>query len=352
MRNLITIFLLCLFVFLSRTVYADIYLEIIVDGSGSMWEKVDGSYKIVTVRDAVIEFLRTRPDSVHVGIRDFGSKVDGVKRDDCKNTRLLQPIQTNNTQELINSVSSISPVGSSPVAYAISQALLDFEANTENKLIILIADGGDSCNRKACQWINNEVKTPGTIPVYVIGFNPSKTWETKQLECFASSFGGTFTNVNSGSAIVTLIHEILKKITAEETAKLKQIEDEKLRQEEEKLKLKEIEQSTRLSIEITNDLSPLIADAVVVDTLIINGKPVEFDAQKRLANKESQIIFDQIISKGKHSLTISYKKIKRNHSVQSRPETLDISVAEGKTTHIHFLTKAGLFHYGLQTKAE
>jgi len=303
MRNLIRIFLFygIMFLAFSHAVYADVYLEIIVDGSGSMWGKIGDTYKIVMVRDAVIEFLGTTPEGVHIGIRDFGSKAQG--KGDCKNTRLIQPIMKNNTVELINSVSTINPVGKSPIAYAVSQAFLDFEDTSQKRLIILIADGGDDCNRRACQWLINEIKGSKNIAVHVVGLDVAKNWESKQLECFASNYGGTYTDVNSGNTIVTAIHEILRKTTEEETVRLRQIDEEKRKQ-------KEVEQNTRVSIEVTNDLPPLIADSIIVDTLIINGKPVDLGNQKELASKESRLFFDQTMPAGKHSLTISYKKSK------------------------------------------
>lgn len=343
-RNIIRVLFLSVIFLLTFTplAWSEIYIEIIIDGSGSMWERTRGEFKIVTVREGVIEFLRNRPEGVHVGIRDFGAKSNGFSRRNCKNTRLLLPVQQNSLRELINSVSSINPIGKSLIALAIKKALSDFKDSQKNKFIILIVDGADTCNRKACEWLKNEVQSPGNIPVHLIGFNIRKKSAIKQLECIASSFNGTYKKINSGVGIVNAIMDIINKTIEDEKARLRKID-------EEKRKKKELEEKTRLNVEVTNNLPSLVADSIVIDTLSIAGNQIELDDQKKLAIKESRLYYDQAIPAGQYGLTISYKKFKGNRFVKSRVETINFTILEGKTTYIHISAEASLMHYGVNS---
>ena len=343
-RNIIKVFFLCAIVVLvfAPIAWSEIHIEIIIDGSGSMWEKTGDIFKIVTVREGVIEFLHTRPEGVYVGIRDFGAKADGFNRGDCKNTRLLQPVRQNSLHELINSVSSINPIGESPIALSIKKALGDFQDIQKNKFIILIVDGVDTCNSNACEWLSNEVQDPGNIPVHLLGFNVREISAIKQLECFATIFGGTYTNVDSEKGIVNAIMDIINKTIADEKARLKQMDEEKRRQ-------KKLEEETRLNVKVTNNLPSLVADSIIIDTFSISGNQIELDDQKKLAIKETHLYYDQTMPAGQYILTISYKKLKGNRFVKSRVETINFTIIEGKITSIHCSTEVGLMHYGLNS---
>ena len=129
----------------------------------------------------------------------------------------------------------------------------------------------------------------------------------------------------------------------------KTIEDEKARQrqiDEEKRFQKELEEKTRLNVEVTNNLPSLIADSIVIDTLKIAGNQIELDEHKKLEINETNLYYDRAMPAGQYALTISYKKFKGNRFVRSRVKTINFSITEGKTTSIHFSTKAGLLHYG------
>jgi hypothetical protein len=319
---------------------ADIQIELILDGSGSMWETIGEEYKIVVVRDALDRFFTTFDDNVRIGLRVFGSRTD-EKTDDCQNSRLLHAIERFDKEEFLKKLNDINPKGKSPLAFAIKEALKDFKDTKEKKAIIIIADGPDTCKSSPCQWLEKNVSNTASISVHVLGFRISTDRAHNQLYCIASKFQGKYFKINSQRALIRSLKQIIKKTLEEEEARLQKIEDEKRVREK-------IRQKTRLEVTVTNALPPLFADSLEILNPRIDGEDIDIILKQIDQGQSEMLIYSHPMNEGEHVLTISYAKIRGESKVKAKVEEIPFSIEKGKTTHIHLTAEAGLLYYGFK----
>ncbi len=343
-RTFVIPLLLFLFsIWLPRQVYSDVHLEIIVDGSGSMWEKIDEAYKIVIVREALTTFIQSSPEIIKVGLRTFGALTKENNIDICRNTKLIYPIKKVEKKEIKRMVHSINPTGRSPIAFALKQAFKDFINIDATSLIILIADGTDTCEESPCEWIMNEINTSVPVSVYTIGLNIIDNESRKQLSCYATNFNGKYYEVNNPDTLLGAINEIVKRAIKNEIKRLEIAEEEKRKKEE-------IREKTRVAIEISNDLNPILSDSIKIENVFIDGKVIEIIGEDKIVQGDKKLIYNQPLQAGNHVLTINYLKIKGNTKVSSRMERIEFFVKEGSKTVILCSANATLLSYGFKNK--
>ncbi len=177
---------------------------ILFDSSVSMLENLNGTPKYLQATRAAKNVLQNIPPDKKIGLRIIGIKPDEYifqyllsPEKLCSATELLNPISTNNIENISSSLDTIIPLGVTPLKYSLSLAINnDFSNNNELKHIILITDGAESCNENPCNYIQQIMNTRDDIKIDVISFT-SNNDELSQLECLTSTTKGKMIQVNS-----------------------------------------------------------------------------------------------------------------------------------------------------------
>jgi len=159
---------------------------VVLDASSSMKEKAGGASKIDSVRTALGQAVETYGGRLSFGLVAFGHR----KASNCADSEILaKPGElTAETQSAL--LEKIKPKGQSPIAAALTDAASGAPAQARLD-IVLIADGGDSCDADACSTaVAMKEKSP-SLRVHVIGFG-DKQEDLKPLSCLAGTTGGTF----------------------------------------------------------------------------------------------------------------------------------------------------------------
>jgi len=123
------------------------HVQLILDASASMWNKLDdGRYRIVAAKEVINDFIGGLPDdpALNVGLRVYGSQIHFKEDGACEDTRLFVPMQGVERAEMISIVKSARAIGSTPLATSISRAADDFAAEGR-KLIVVVTDGEEAC---------------------------------------------------------------------------------------------------------------------------------------------------------------------------------------------------------------
>jgi len=166
---------------------------IILDASYSMSDKVNGERKIDIAKRVINEVLGQLSTNVWVGLRIYGHKTDFLGLKACRASELKVPIQPNSQQIIRNILSSIQPVGWTPITYSIQQAVnYDFAGISGKKRIILVSDGMETCDNSPCEYVVELVKNRVDLKIDVIGFDLSDEAALSQLRCTALATKGKF----------------------------------------------------------------------------------------------------------------------------------------------------------------
>jgi Ca-activated chloride channel family protein len=153
-----------------------VHVELILDASGSMWNKLaDGRYRIAAAKEALTELISVLPETpdLHVGLRVYGSQVHYSEPGSCEDTKLFVPMQGVDRPRLLSTVQRAKAVGSTPIAKSLDLAAQDLKGEGK-KLVVLVTDGEESCGGDVAAAVER-LRAAGVeaeIRIVGIGLNP------------------------------------------------------------------------------------------------------------------------------------------------------------------------------------
>ncbi len=195
-----------------KTVKEKTRILFIFDASQSMngrWEK---SKKINVARDFLIEMIDSLEfeHNVEMALRVYGHQ-SSFPPQDCEDTKLEVPFSPDNAVIIRQTLRYISPKGTTPIAYALSQAAYDFPKSKElvRNIIILITDGVDACDGDPCA-VSDELQKNGIIlKPFIIGIGLDRRFQ-KSFEC-VGEFLEVSREKNFGGTLHYVISQVLDK---------------------------------------------------------------------------------------------------------------------------------------------
>lgn len=122
-------------------------VQLILDCSGSMWNKLsDGRYRIDAAKQVLSEFIATAPEKedLHIGLRLYGSKVSHREPGACEDTVLVLPMEGFERTQMLRLVKEARAIGATPLAISLNAAADDF-TKPGKKQVIVFTDGEESC---------------------------------------------------------------------------------------------------------------------------------------------------------------------------------------------------------------
>ena len=216
--------------------YAGI-VDIVMDFSGSM------SSAVTVAKNTMSSVVAQISPSIKVGLRVFGqgestavkqvAKVKGVVKSTnssgktvyklqtgshqstarnntgCKATQMVTPISTANAAALINGMNSVSLGGSTPMVYALQEAvdrdLSSYDRNTPKK-IVLITDGGENCGGDPCAFAKSLMAVRRDIQIDVVLVSAY----SKSLSCLTKTTGGTMYNLSNANQLTEALRQSIQ----------------------------------------------------------------------------------------------------------------------------------------------
>jgi Mg-chelatase subunit ChlD len=172
-------------------------VEIVVDASRSMWGRMHGEPKMVVAKEILQDVSYWFPEDLNLALRAYGSTSPSDSAD-CADSALLVPFGDENREPIRAAIASLRPLGQTPIAYALNQAARDFGTLQDDRAVVLVTDGIESCGGDPVQAAR-ELREQG-ITVHLIGFGLGNgaDEDTASLRAVANASGGHY--VTAGSA--------------------------------------------------------------------------------------------------------------------------------------------------------
>ncbi|MBI4237469.1 MAG: VWA domain-containing protein [Deltaproteobacteria bacterium] len=170
-------------------------MALVIDASGSMGSAIESGTKLDYVKQ-VIKDLLVQPSPTGMrrafGLRAFGSR-SPAESNDCNDVVQIAKLGAVDPNKLGPALDGITPKGSSPIAHALQQLTEEFpDASTDaDNVILLFADGSDTCNADPCVAAEQVHTGPKKVIVHVVGFDLDQAAE-QQLRCVAQKTDGRF----------------------------------------------------------------------------------------------------------------------------------------------------------------
>lgn len=183
----------------------------ILDASMSMADSWEGGQKFAKARELMFELLDSlekvqAEQPLEVAMRVYGHQ-SPVPPQDCHDSKLEVSFGENTIGLIRDKLKSITPKGTTPIAYSIGKSEGDFpEDNTSRNIIILITDGVEMCNGDPCEVSLALQKKGVALKPYIIGIDIN----AKQADILAC-VGNYFDAANARQfrqAINTIVSEV------------------------------------------------------------------------------------------------------------------------------------------------
>ncbi len=160
---------------------------LILDGSGSMGGKIDGTPKIEIARDVVGDLLDDWEQDVQLGLVTYGHR----ERGNCEDIETLIPVGPLDSARFKTAVDAVLPTGKTPITAAVTKAAQGLGYEDAPATVILISDGLETCNADPCSAASDLEKRGVDFTVHVVGFDISDE-NVDSLKCIAENTGGKF----------------------------------------------------------------------------------------------------------------------------------------------------------------
>jgi hypothetical protein len=172
-------------------------VEIVVDASRSMWGRMHGEPKMTIAKEILHDVSYWFPQDLNLALRAYGSTSPSVNND-CSDSTLLVPFGDQNRESIRWAIEGLRPTGQTPIAYALNQASRDFGTLQDDRALVLVTDGIESCGGDPVQAAR-ELREQGII-VHLIGFGLGNAADedAASLHAVANASGGQY--VTAGSA--------------------------------------------------------------------------------------------------------------------------------------------------------
>jgi len=177
---------------------------IIVDGSGSMWGKMEGDQtaKIYGMRDLLRERLLAAPAQSRIGLGSFGQRRKG----DCSDVEIITPIEAGGSDGAIAALEQLNPKGKGPLTAAIREGAKSIGAGASGH-IVLIHDNADNCGQDVCAAASDIAQTNPALKVHVLSLGLAKS-ERDRMQCLAVTTKGLQFDAADQADIATALNEI------------------------------------------------------------------------------------------------------------------------------------------------
>jgi Ca-activated chloride channel family protein len=167
---------------------------VLLDASYSMLNRVaGGGTRFSAARNAVSAVVDLFPDDGFIALRFYGSQTSAARMD-CGDSVLAVPFAPafTNRAPIKSALADAHARGLTPIAYSLAQAVSDFPTDRLDKTIILVSDGGESCNGDPCAAAA-KLHAQGFV-INTVGFMIAGLARA-QLRCIASASGGQYFDV-------------------------------------------------------------------------------------------------------------------------------------------------------------
>ncbi len=159
----------------------------IADASGSMWQKVNGTFKIELAREVLGKFVGELPEDQPLGLVAYGHR----QKSDCGDIEELLPLGNRDKAAFQKALEGLNPLGMTPLAESALKVINQLKSSGESATIILITDGVETCQGDLCQVVQEAKEAGVDFVLHIVGFDLGDA-DRAPLECAAREGEGLY----------------------------------------------------------------------------------------------------------------------------------------------------------------
>jgi len=184
-------------------------IELILDASGSMNERVEGRSKIAAAKDAMSQIIRGLPDDAQVALRVYGHRIQEGRKGACQDSELLVPFGKIDKNRMLSKVAPIRALGTTPIDYTLRQVAKDFGRSAGEKMVILVTDGKEACKGDPAAAVAELISKGLKVRLNIVGFALADAATKRDMDRAAKLTGGKFFDAANAKALTQAIEQSL-----------------------------------------------------------------------------------------------------------------------------------------------
>ena len=184
-------------------------IELMLDCSGSMKEKIGGTRKIDSAKKVMGDIIQGLPDGARVALRFYGHRVREGKPGSCQDSELVSPFGPINKPLLLDRVAKVQALGTTPIAYSLEQLPGDFGDTPGEKMIILVTDGKEECRGNPSAAVQGLVAKGFALRLNIVGFALADQATKDEMARIAALTSGKFFDARDAKGLHKAIEEAL-----------------------------------------------------------------------------------------------------------------------------------------------
>ena len=192
-----------------------LYLEIILDSSGSMLAEMGGRTRKSIARQVLAETVQSLDvENILVAFRAYGfdNSIPKAYETSCKNTELLVDFGERNGQAIVARSKELLAYGYTPIAESLRLAGADLRPYKDNHpTILLISDGKETCGGDPVAEIVQLQNSGIDVRVHVVGLALSGSTR-KQLEAVAHAGQGDYYDANDYASLANSLKKVVETV--------------------------------------------------------------------------------------------------------------------------------------------
>jgi hypothetical protein len=182
-------------------------VELILDASGSMLQRIDGQRRIDIARAVLEELVRMQlPEDSSLALRVFGHKA----ADQCR-TDLEIPLSKLDRDAAARRIAAIKAMNlaRTPIADSLSRVPTDMAAAPGPKTVILITDGEETCDGDPAQVIKQLRSSGLDVQVSIVGFAIDDDQLRHSFQTWAELGGGGYFDAGSADELRSSLRTVI-----------------------------------------------------------------------------------------------------------------------------------------------
>jgi hypothetical protein len=163
-------------------VAGDVAIELVLDTSGSMLEKIHGKSRIDIAKSVMTKLVTsTLPAGVPVALRIFKTVPNSCQSEIAVPLGPLNPADMSARIKGLKVIQSIN----TPIGASLHQVAADLEGATGPKIVVLVTDGQETCKGDPAKEIKGLIAKGLDVQINIVGFAINDKKLTKDLASWA-----------------------------------------------------------------------------------------------------------------------------------------------------------------------
>lgn len=182
-------------------------VELILDASGSMLQRIDGKRRIEIARSVLDDLVRTQlPEGGPFALRVFGHKAADQCRTDLEIA--LSPLDRAAAAARIAGINAMN-LAKTPIADSLAKVPADLAGASGPKTVILITDGEETCDGDPAAVIK-QLRTKGLdVQISIVGFAIDDAELKSTFQTWAELGGGSYFDARSADELQRSLRTVI-----------------------------------------------------------------------------------------------------------------------------------------------